>query len=234
MDRMPTGHRLIIAASLIMAAVRAQPDPNAVIRRVVSGLAGIQDYSVMVTLRADIPNLRMPEKQLQFFFQQPNRTAIRGRGFAIVPKTGLMPAQLLTDTSPWHFLREERDSLATYYVLLPDNIPDLPPDAAIEVWINRERWTVDQIRTNFHQMGSTQLLFSYVKVDGFWVPLNVLFTLNMTRGIPFTERPRMGMMLGSVDHNRRLTGDQLQGRVTLSFRDYRINQGLDPHIFDKE
>ncbi|MEE9466639.1 MAG: hypothetical protein V3W14_13810, partial [Candidatus Neomarinimicrobiota bacterium] len=50
----------------------------------------IEDYQVDLKVRLRMPKLRMPRKRMTLSFKQPDKTALKARGFAMVPRRGIL------------------------------------------------------------------------------------------------------------------------------------------------
>ena len=49
------------------------------------------NFKSQALLSLDIPNIRMPAKRIDIYYQKPGRVEVRSRGFAIVPRFTFFP-----------------------------------------------------------------------------------------------------------------------------------------------
>ena len=54
----------------------------------------IEDYYVRIEISIKTPILRMPRKRVNFWFKQPNLTKVETKGFAAIPKSGMISSPI--------------------------------------------------------------------------------------------------------------------------------------------
>jgi len=216
----------------VWAQAKQPPDPKYILKKVQSRMDSITDYSARVNVDVDIPNLRMPAKELQIYYKSPDKFKIKASGFAIVPKIGFLPSQtdLLSKNSTIELRSTPEQNDSKSYIL------DLhPADSLVNmvtsIWINAKRWTIEKILVNAPDMGESVITIQYVDVNGIWLPETTTVYLNMLRSIPELRRPTVGNPVGFP--GGKSGNEPMNGTISIRFKEYRLNQGLENILFDE-
>jgi len=223
---------LLMVLLSVWAQAKQPPDPKYILKKVQSRMDSITDYSARVNVDVDIPNLRMPAKELQIYYKSPDKFKIKASGFAIVPKIGFLPSQtdLLSKNSTIELRSTPEQNDSKSYIL------DLhPADSLVNmvtsIWINAKRWTIEKILVNAPDMGESVITIQYVDVNGIWLPETTTVYLNMLRSIPELRRPTVGNPVGFP--GGKSGNEPMNGTISIRFKEYRLNQGLENILFDE-
>ncbi|HDP68453.1 MAG TPA: hypothetical protein ENN20_08150 [Candidatus Marinimicrobia bacterium] len=226
---------LIIMALLlgVMTSLESQTlsDPVIILGKVQAPMEAIADYSVTVTVSVAVPNLRMPDKELRLFYQQPDKIHVETDGFAMLPKVGLVPSQinqLLENVKMTLKSTPEQNESGAYIINLQHL--EAPSKMTTTIWINPKRWTLDKVLMNVPDIAETVITIQYQKFEGFWLPEAIKVYLNMQQSIPAMQRPSIEYPVGYFGGSS--GKEPVSGIITLDFGDYRVNQGIDSKIFE--
>jgi|GEM_PF-630451 len=238
-------HRIFTAPLLILlflsgfswmcVAGEIDPELESIIERVEATFDKIEDYSVKVQVSVDIPNFRMPNKKIKVLYKKPDKISVLSPGFAIVPKSGIVPTprSLMGDDIEQISVGEEFFNGRTYKILqlFPKEERGV---REIKVYVNPERWTVDLVKNEFLNGGSSQLKVSYQKIQGFWLPDTSWLEMNLPQGIPRLNRPNIYDPSGGIESFEKAATGNMQGEVLLIFSDFRVNKGIKDSAFKQE
>ena len=64
-------------------------DPEKILKRVKDEFKKIEDYKADISVRVDIPFIKMPQRKATLYFKQPDKIHIESEGFAMLPKEGI-------------------------------------------------------------------------------------------------------------------------------------------------
>lgn len=206
--------------------------PKIIISNMQKRLDEISDYSVIAQTNVDIPNLRMPDKKIRIFYKKPGLFMVKTNGFAIVPKVGFLPSitELIKDdidVKLRNMLTENGQSLA----VLELKPKDLKIGITTSLWIDTQRWTLEKVLVDARDFGESVINFNYINVDGIWLPEETIVFLNMKQGIPDMQRPSVEYPVGFMAYGSR--PKNIQGKVIVSFYNYKVNQGIDDSVFEE-
>lgn len=211
-------------------------DPEIVIAKVQANYDLIEDYSVTARVKVDIPNLRMPRKKIKFYYKKPDKLITKTNGFAIVPKSGMfpVPTTFLSDSTEVKWTREDTLNNSKCYILECGYSFDKDTLSNFFLWINTSRWTIDKITTNESGIKGSSMIFSYVNLDGFWIPEATDLYINFKKGLPDASRPSIKYPFGFMSFGKQFEEDKLHGEVKIMFSDYKINSGLKDSFFNNQ
>ncbi len=225
-------------ALMVLAVGSAQAiTPKQVLDRAMAASAGVKDYTCSVTVKSNIPNMRLPERKVTVYMKRPNKVRVDSGGqMVMVPRDVLLlgnfgrrvedSAQLiLAGTSkvggrPVYFIkivpkpREAGQQQASKGGGRGGpggqggrGGQNLGPRKYL-VWIWGDNWVVK--RTEMWA-GTTRMMsadWTYAKVKGFWLP---------------------SVIKSAFSGGRMANGGK--GSVQLTFSGWKINTGLSDKIF---
>ena len=194
----------------------------------------VEDYQVDLQVSLDMPMLRMPRKKMTFTFKQPDKTRLEARGFAMVPRRGLV----LSPDSLFQKLQDLTmvgDTLLNGYpCLILRGFEKGPGDLTLmaDVIVDRELWLVRCITTYLEDHDVFRLRTEYVEVaPGIHMPAEtrLRFQLNegFIRGRGRNHRSYDPDVQEPVFDNK---GD-LIGEASIIFTNYRVNHGIPGEFF---
>lgn len=225
---------VISALAVVPVFSQVKHDPKEILKMVQEQYDRIDDYSVELAISVDIPNFRMPDKKIDFYYKKPDKVSIKAFGFAMVPRIGILP-------SPSNFLKDG-NSLKYFYSdvvkgvefhvigVSPAEEDKLNPD--LSLWVNADRWTIDKVTSKFDESNWTDVSIYYSRIGEFWLPESTIVDMRFKRGIPRIPRPGFDPNVKEMDENSVGRGKMSVGRVLVIFSDFKINFGLDESLFN--
>lgn len=199
----------------------------------------IEDYQVDLNVSLNMPMLRMPRKKMTFTFKQPDKTHLKARGFAMVPRRGLA----LSPDSLFQRLREltvTSDTLVDGHpCLILRGLEKGPSDLTLlaEMMVDRELWLVRGITTHLEGQELFRLWTEYVEVaPGVHMPgeTHLRFQINerFIRGRSRNHRSYIydpDIQEPAFDDLESMTGE-----ASIVFSNYRVNLGISDEFFSEE
>ncbi len=192
----------------------------------------IQDYQVDLKVRLKMPRMRLPRKRMTLSFKQPDKLALKARGFAMVPRRGLLlsPDSLLAGLGE---LRLAGDTLVEgrpVLVLQGESEIEGQPLRA-EVLVDRQRWVILGVASYSDTLELLRLNTDFEEVTaGIFLPVRTTIHFN------FDERFIQRLPHGPHRRRKHRGGDDDQpqkgaGKAVIEFSKYRVNQGLPDELF---
>ena len=214
-------------------ALSNEPDPRYIMNKVQEKYDGIEDYSTTMKVEVDIPNFRIPQKEIKIYYKKPDKLSMKTSGFAILPRWGVLPlpSDFLKEGAKLEYNCRERIDEVSYHVVDVISVEKKQPDVDISIWVNSKRWTIDKVVSS-NRAGKFEMKFSYVKIDNFWLPDTTIIEINFAKGIPEMHRPSMR---GSFERDLRdniIKEGNINGRVVVAFSNFLVNIGLDDTLFE--
>jgi hypothetical protein len=193
-----------------------------VIARMARQYAGLRDYSVGTIVRVDIPQIEMPDMALTAYYRAPDKTALRARGFAMVPEQGvfLLPSVFGPERfTPQSLAVESTGKAQRYHLVLrpkpgvlkklmrsaqisrrPDSldISDSVPDVPVELWVDPATWSITRVHAHAPKPdGSVGFVFDAAVRSslhyGYRLPDRTTISVTFSEGMPqYTMSHRPG------------------------------------------
>ncbi len=210
-------------------AGKSGPTPEAVLQSLAARYAGINDFTVRMTVVADIQEMNIPTMTLTMYFKRPDKIHIESEGLAIVPReaAGFAPDQLLARYIPEAMVNDTLGGHAVYRLTLLPRSEESRPRRLL-VYVDPDRWTIENITSAGPGDRSVVTRFTYARADSFWMPSVVKVTFSSpTAAGPDQPSPDQPAPMGRRTPPR-------NGTVTITYADYRINSGLDDALFAPE
>ena len=197
----------------------------------------IEDYQVDLEVSLDMPRLRMPRKRMTFSFKQPDMTRLEAKGFAMVPRRGLVlsPDSILAEMDRLN-VRGDTLSDSHYCLVLKGSLSgpeDIPLTA--NILVDSELWVIREIITFADTSQVMHLSIEYMEVaPDIHLPVetHLQFQLNeqflRSRGGPrhFNSDDSGLLQLDAQ------TSQNMRGAATIKFSRYRVNQGIHDSFFN--
>ncbi len=198
-----------------------------ILNRVEEKLAGINDYQADLEINIDVDFLEVPPAKGTLFFKKPDKMHFKSEKFALIPKEvfRFTPGKLFdgnfdsilagTDTldnrETWRIRIIPRDDSEGFFVA--------------DLWIDKEKDILLKVESKSQGRGNIDITFVYE--EEFPLPTKMEFVFNISGA----ALPRAITKKFSEGGERNAP---LPGKVSLLFRNYKVNEGIDDKIFTEE
>lgn len=234
------------------------PSSETVLDSLTQNYTKIEDYYTEIELSINTKVLRMPRKKVEFWFKQPNLTKAEAKGFAAIPKSGLIasPVDLFDNLKDVSVVGAEYYKDSQVWILRgtlnPDsltfkNMNDYNDrlDLSMRLYVDRKRWIVLRSETWIDTIQVIEIESEYKEVkDDIYLPKETIIqfqyskdlTAEIENSIQSTDHIvsiKRDMVLDS-ETGEELMEQEFSGLITLKFSKYKVNQGLDDSFFDSE
>ncbi len=198
----------------------------------------VEDYQVDLQVSLDMPMLRMPRKKMTFTFKQPDKTHLKARGFAMVPRRGLV----LSPDSLFQQLRDLTiigDTLLNGQTcLILRGFEKGPGDLTLmaDVIVDRKLWLVRCITTHLedHEV-FLRLRTEYVEVaPGIHMPAETRLRFQLNERFIRGRHNRPGSFDPDVQEPLLDDKGDMIGEAAIVFTNYRVNHGIPDEYFREE
>lgn len=214
----------------------AAQDAQKILENVKERYNKVRDYTADITVDIDIEFLKTPKVEGKLFFKQPDKMKIKSDGFALLPKEGfnISPASLLKDNYTSIYEKEETIDGIKLSRLKVIPMGDSSNVILSTVWVDAEQNVIRKIESTTKNSGTfvIQLTYNPAFLKNYPLPSSMEFSfdvssLNIPRGFA-TDAPKKDDK--KKDKKAKLT----RGRVTVTYKDYKVNKGLNDSIFKEE
>jgi outer membrane lipoprotein-sorting protein len=208
----------------------------------------IEDYYARIDISIKTPMLRMPRKRVDFWFKQPNLTKVETKGFAAIPKSGMIssPIDLFDNLSNIAVIGAEYYDDKQAWILQGELLPDSLmfknmnkiEDAnklTMKMWVDLNNWTLIRSETFMDTFKIVEISSIYKSFpDNVNLPIETKLLFNYRSDM----MPQMGGFHGPnspiVKSNEQDSTKVISGSIIMKYSKYKINQGIDDAFFEKE
>jgi outer membrane lipoprotein-sorting protein len=206
----------------------------------------IEDYYARIDVSIKTPMLRMPRKRVDFWFKQPNLIKVETRGFAAIPKSGMIssPIDLFDNLSNIMVIGaeyyEEKQVWILHGELLPDSLMfqnmnkfEDSNKLTMKMWVDLNNWTLIKSETWIDTMKIVEISSIYKSFpDNVNLPIETKLLFNYRSDM----MPQMVNFHGSNSLIAKSTEQDstkvMSGSITMKYSNYKINQGIDDAFFE--
>jgi len=224
------------------------PSADSVLNSLEQTYNKIEDYYTRIDISIKTPILRMPRKRVDFWFKQPNLTKMETKGFAAIPKSGMIssPIDLFDNLSNISVIAAEYYDDKQVWILQGELLPDSlmfqnmnqvedTNKLIMKMWVDLNNWTLIKSETYIDTFKIADISSTYKSF-----PNNI--NLPVETKLSFNYRSdMMPQMIGfhgptspSKKSNNQDSTKVLSGSVTMKYSKYKINQGIDDAFFEEE
>ena len=208
----------------------------------------IGDYYVRIEISIKTPILRMPRKRVNFWFKQPNLTKVETKGFAAIPKSGMLssPIDLFDNLSNISVVGAEYYNDKQVWILHgnlnPDSLMfrkmgniDKKLDLSMKLWIDRNTWTLLKSETWMDTVKVVEIQSEYKSFQNdIHLPRETVINFEYSGGLPSGVEKTIGArhQFGGTQNDS--SEKKMSGRITLKFSDYKVNKGIEDTFFEEK
>ncbi|MBU0528657.1 hypothetical protein KKF86_02750 [bacterium] len=230
------------------SAISIFPTADAILDNLEQNYNRIEDYYVRIEVSIKTPMLRMPRKRIDFWFKQPNLTKIQTKGFAAIPKSGMIssPIDLFDNLSNISVIGAEYYEGKQVWILQgelnPDSLmfknmskDDTSQNLTMRLLIASSNWTLIRSETWMDTMKVVEIKSEYQSIrDDIYLPKETVIKFEYSGGLPSGMEETFGARHQFGNKQDDSQGKDLSGIITLKFSDYKVNEGIEDTFFEEE
>ena len=207
----------------------------------------IKDFQATMTVKLDVPGLRMPKKTYKVYFKQPNKFKADTKGFGMLPNTGIYTSpkdnfdnlkNLILSSS--NTFSNTNDLIITG-TLIPDSLKvQFPSEYArltfnplVDVVIDTNLWVIKSVATRIDTLKLFEITNNYRLYENqYYLPYKskVEYFIKDARLAGWLKKDMKGLIIP----NKKLeSSDVIRGVITVNYLNYKINIDLPDRIFKK-
>ena len=208
-------------------------DPDEILDGVKEAFKKIEDYEVDIHVKIDVDFLKVPDSEAKLYFKQPNKIHVESKKFALLPRQGLDFSPLGLISGKYTALYEREDTIRDIPTSVVKIIP-LGNDGDIILstfWIDQTRNLIIRVESTKKPTGTFTIDFTYEKSDDHYeLPSQMEFTFSVDRMM--FPRGMDGQLDDDDDSNK--ISNSTTGKVYITYKNYKVNQGLPDELFETE
>ena len=221
------------------AEAAQRPEPRQVFRELVKPYQNLNDYTVKIQGKINMPTIRVPDFAAALYFKKPDRFHVETKRFAPIPRNSgvFNPFQFDPEKNLFAYLRTETadGTIADAYRVEP--IDSRTPVRYYTVWLGGTPARVLQVESVSFQGTKAVVKISYQTVshgtDQWLLPEKIHIRLVYPEGakgpdsLMISDSPLSGGM-------RRLNEMSGEGDIFITYADWQVNTGLEDRFFQAD
>ena len=208
-------------------------DVATLVQKVKSKIDKVNDYKASGKMKTNVVFLKVPIANIDVYYKRPGRLKIKNeKGFSFIPKgaVNINMSNILSNGN-YTVLDAGADKIGSTTVRVVKLLPkDDNADVVLStLYIDETNLVILRAKTTTRDNGSYELEMSYGKYVTFGLPDKIIFSFN-TRDYKLPK----GVTFDFDDGENKKTDEKAKnkkGRVEISFKSYRINEGVEDAVF---
>jgi len=214
---------LLLLLLLLPESIRAEEEGIRYLKALEKKYAGLQDYTVNVTVHFDIETFKAPDLQAKIYYKVPDKLKVESKRVLFFPKEGGYFNPSLFKTEDYAVLLLEHltydGKKAAKMRLIPKKPKNNIHDIVLTLDVEQNR--VSEIKVVRSGGGEIKAEILYGSFDRFELPTRINLLLDFPAVVPEIK----GFQPPS-DGTKRVAG-----RIEMTYSNYKVNSGLTDEIF---
>jgi outer membrane lipoprotein-sorting protein len=226
---------IILILLLINLGFSQNKDPEIMLERVKEEFKKIENYKADITVKVDIPFIKMPERKATLYFKQPDKIHIESEGFAMLPKEGIKfsPISLFETEHTSFYEREEKIGNINVAVVKVIPLNDKSDLVLSTLWIDPVKNLILKVESSRKPTGTFIIEFDYTEIEkGHHLPETIEFTFSIDPSMFHSRKPAEM----KPDENKGLDDSSKvkTGKVFIYYSNYEVNQEIPDSLFNSD
>ena len=174
----------------------------------------------------------MPNKDVKYFYKAPDKSKIESKGFAFVPKDGILPFAELVKRDSLKNLTITEIIGDTVVITLVDTFQN--QEAIMTLKVHEPSATIIQGSASINNQNILTFHIHYISIHGIYLPDESAIDLLLPPD--FKKIQMLGTSPSQAKKFKEKIKDNkewVDGKIHLKFSNYIVNQGLSDEIFEE-
>jgi outer membrane lipoprotein-sorting protein len=196
--------------------------PEEMLKQFEQTFANVRDFTATIEADIDMERLRIPKMNATVYFKRPDRMRYSAPGFALLPREGmsLNPVALREKyVATLKGLDTANGCKTARLDLMPRDVKAKLKN--LTLWLDTKTWTPVRMETAPYGGRQVRADFTYEMIDGkYLLPATVLVQFEFSPPEIVSGDP------GQPHGNESSRNTPRSGRMTVRYKEYKINSGL--------
>jgi hypothetical protein len=223
------------------SGVKQGPDPRQVFTELIKPYRDLNDYTVKIHAKVNMPTIRIPDFNAILYFKKPDRFHVETKSFAPIPRdSGVFnPFQFDPEKNLITYERTESLNGTLTEVFKVDPLDAKASVRYYHVWVGGNPRRIMQVESLSVKGTKGQVKLTYGTVEKglekWLLPEKVHVHLIFPEGMHNADTSSFTTKDNPISSGmRRLDDVSGEGDISLSYSDWQINTGLDDRLFQKD
>lgn len=187
-------------------------------------LEKVNDYSVDIHIKAQVPMIKIDEVDAKMYFKKPNRIKVESKGIAILPKQGMAELNyFLSDEKAYTCAMNGNKMLNNVNTAVVSVIPlgDQSDIILVKLWIDPKKELIMKSQVTTKSNGTLDVSYYYGDQAKYGLPYKMVFTIDVKN----FKLPKS--VAADLHQNKKSPSNTSQkGTIIISMRNYIVNKGV--------
>lgn len=201
-------------------------DANQIVKAVRLKLELVNDYTVDIHVKAQVPMIKIDEVDAKIYYKQPNLMKVESKGIAILPKQGMGELNaFLTNEKAYTCALNGTKMIGDVKTAVVSVLPltENSDVILVKLWIDTQRDLILKSQITSKSNGTLDVDYYYGDQAKYGLPYKMVFTIDVKK----FKLPKS--VAADLHQNKTKTnakdGPQT-GTIVMQMRNYKVNQGI--------
>ncbi|MFM8963504.1 MAG: hypothetical protein ACKOGD_06645 [Sphingomonadales bacterium] len=201
-------------------------DANQIVKAVRLKLELVNDYTVDIHVKAQVPMIKIDEVEAKIFYKQPNLMKVESKGIAILPKQGMGELNaFLTNEKAYTCALNGTKMIGDVKTAVVSVLPltENSDVILVKLWIDTQRDLILKSQITSKSNGTLDVDYFYGDQAKYGLPYKMVFTIDVKK---FKLPKSVAADLHQNKKKNNAKDGPQTGTIVMQMRNYKVNQGI--------
>lgn len=201
-------------------------DANQIVKAVRLKLELVNDYTVDIHVKAQVPMIKIDEVDAKIYYKQPNLMKVESKGIAILPKQGMGELNaFLTNEKAYTCALNGTKMIGDVKTAVVSVLPltENSDVILVKLWIDTQRDLILKSQITSKSNGTLNVDYFYGDQAKYGLPYKMVFTIDVKK---FKLPKSVAADLHQNKKKNNAKDGPQTGTIVMQMRNYKVNQGI--------
>ncbi|MBM3916046.1 MAG: outer membrane lipoprotein-sorting protein [Sphingomonadales bacterium] len=201
-------------------------DANQIVKAVRLKLELVNDYTVDIHVKAQVPMIKIDEVDAKIYYKQPNLMKVESKGIAILPKQGMGELNaFLTNEKAYTCALNGTKMIGDVKTAVVSVLPltENSDVILVKLWIDTQRDLILKSQITSKSNGTLDVDYFYGDQAKYGLPYKMVFTIDVKK---FKLPKSVAADLHQNKKKNNAKDGPQTGTIVMQMRNYKVNQGI--------
>ena len=228
--------KLLFISLFFIQVTSYSQDANQLLKRVVAKITSVKDYSVDVSIKTDIPFIKILPVKAKIYFKQKDKFKIVSKGIVILPKQGFTDVNtFLSKTNSYMAVDGGTKMIGELKTSLITVIPTSENSEFVlaKLWIDPKNAVIISSQITTRSSGTVNVDYFYTSELAFGLPSELIFEIDIKK-FKMPKSVAADINNDKPKDKSKKKNENKKGIITIKLSNYIINKGINDAIFEKK
>jgi outer membrane lipoprotein-sorting protein len=226
-------NKIVIVFFILISPSLFSQSANSLLNSVFKKINKVKDYSVDISVKADIPFIKMLPIKAKIYYKKKDKFKVDSKSIAIVPKQGFVQiSKLISDTSSYTAILQSSEEVNNSKVSLINIIPLSDTGDVIlgKIWLDEKKLVITKSVITSKSNGTISTEYFYGDQIEFGLPDLMKFEIDMKK----FKIPKA--IAADINTNKKKSKEKKsnKGKIEIKLTNYKVNNGIADSVFKKK